>query len=124
MGSKGIFVIRNDEDEKQFEKFLTETGNPTFVITEFVDIERNVACHFFIHPDGKEITWIGSNENLRDPTTGNFSSDSAIIMSEQDHLRDIQLPYVKDVARYYQAHGFWGFAGFDGSDSPGFAGTF
>lgn len=112
MGKKGIFVIRNDEDEENFEAFLTETGNPTFVVTEFVDIERNVACHFFINPNGGEITWFGSNENLRLPS-GEFSSDSVISMSDQDHLREIQLPFVKDVARYFRSHGFWGFCGVD-----------
>jgi ATP-grasp domain len=112
MGSKGIFVIRNDEDEKAFEEFLAETGNPTFVVTEFVDIERNVACHFFIHPTGDEITWIGSNENLRGPD-GAFVSDSTISMADQGHLREIQLPFVKDVAKYFRSHGFWGFCGVD-----------
>jgi ATP-grasp domain len=112
MGSKGIFVIRSDEDEKAFEQFLVETGNPTFIITEYVEIERNVACHFFVHPDGKEITWIGSNENLRDET-GNFSSDSCIKMCDQEYLKDIQLPFVRDVAKYCKSLGFWGFVGVD-----------
>jgi ATP-grasp domain len=112
MGSKGIFVIRNDEDEMAFEKFLVETGNPTFVITEFVEIERNIACHFFVHPESKEITWIGSNENLRDES-GTFSSDSVIKMCDQESLKQLQLPYVMDVAKYFKSHGFWGFAGVD-----------
>lgn len=112
MGSKGIFVIRNDDDEKQFETFLAETGNPTFVVTEFVDIDRNIACHFFIHPNSEEITWIGSNENRR-TKEGTFSSDSTIVISEQDYLRDIQMPFVQDVAKYFRSVGFWGFCGID-----------
>jgi hypothetical protein len=112
MGSKGIFVIRNDEDEKKFEAFLVDSGNPTFVVTEFVEIERNVACHFFIHPNGEEITWIGSNENRR-KEDGSWSTDSTIVMKDQEHLRDIQLPFVQDVAKYFHSLGFWGFCGVD-----------
>ena len=111
MGSKGIFVIQNDEDEAEFNQFLQESGNPTFVITEFVEIERNVACHFFIHPNG-EVTWIGSNENHRN-AEGKFTSDSHLIMKDQDYLREIQLPFVKDVVAYCQSLGFWGFCGID-----------
>jgi len=111
MGSKGIFVIRNDDDEVEFNEFLKESGNPNFVITEFVDIQRNIACHFFIHPSG-EITWIGSNENVLLPN-GEWSTDSTIIMSEQEHLKEIQLPFVQDVARYARQNGFWGFCGCD-----------
>lgn len=112
MGSKGIFVIHNDEDEKEFEAFLQQSGNPTFVITEFVEIERNVACHFFIHPNGEEIIWIGSNENRR-RSDGTWSSDSTIEMKEQASLQEMQLPFVKDVAKYFHSLGFWGFCGVD-----------
>jgi len=42
MGSKGIFIIRNDEDEAEFLQFLVDSGNPTFVVTDFVDIVDNV----------------------------------------------------------------------------------
>lgn len=111
MGSKGIFIIENDEDEQEFYDFLEESGNPNYVITEFVSIQRNVACHFFIHPSG-EITWIGSNENVLLPN-GSWSTDSTIIMSDQEHLKDIQLPFVQDVARYARKNGFWGFCGCD-----------
>jgi hypothetical protein len=111
MGSKGIFVIRNDQDEAEFHAFLAESGNPTFVVTEFVEIARNVACHFFMHPNG-EIVWLGSNENIRNDD-GTFSSDSYLLQEDQDYLREIQLPYVKDVATYCQSLGFWGFCGVD-----------
>lgn len=113
MGSKGIFIIRNDEDEKNFETFLAESGNPTFVVTEFVEIERNVACHFFIHPNGEEIIWIGSNENRRTADGKGWSSDSTIVMSDQALLKEMQLPFVKDVAKYFHSLGFWGFCGVD-----------
>jgi ATP-grasp domain len=112
MAGKGIFIIRNDQDELEFETFIAETGNPTYVVTEFVDIERNVACHFFIHPNRDGITWFGSNENRR-MDDGSWSPDSTIIKQEQEHLRDIQLPFVKDVVSYFQSLGFWGFCGVD-----------
>ncbi|KAL3905413.1 MAG: hypothetical protein SGILL_009688 [Bacillariaceae sp.] len=112
MGSKGIFIIRNDEDEKEFEQFLVESGNPTFVIVDFVDIHRNVACHLFIHPNGEEITWFGSNENLRLPD-GSFSSDSYLIMKDQKSLKHMQLPFVEEVVQYCKSLGFWGFLGID-----------
>ena len=112
MAGKGIFIIRNDEDEREFQKFVEETGNPTFVITEFVNIARNVACHFFIHPNGDGITWFGSNENRR-MEDGSWSPDSTIVISEYDQLRDIQLPFVYDVVKYCQSVGFWGFCGVD-----------
>ena len=111
MGSKGIFVIRNDEDEAEFETFLAESGNPTFVITEYVEIERNAACHFFIHPNG-DVTFLGCNENHR-REDGTFSLDSYLIMGDQAHLKEIQLPFVKDVAQYCNSLGFWGFCGVD-----------
>lgn len=112
MGSKGIFVIRDDEDEKKFQEFLSESGNPSFVVTEFVEIERNVACHFFIQPNGEEIIWIGSNENRR-KEDGSWSSDSTIVMKDQALLQEMQLPYVRDVAKYFQSLGYWGFCGVD-----------
>lgn len=112
MGSKGIFVIHNDEDEKDFEKFLGESGNPTFVVTEFVEIERNIACHFYMHPNGEDIIWIGSNENYRSDD-GEWSSDSIIDMKQQTKLMEMQLPFVKDVAAYFHTLGFWGFCGVD-----------
>ena len=111
MASKGIFVIRDDEDEAEFNAFLKESGNPSFVVTELVEIARNVACHFFIHPNG-EVTWFGSNENRRD-ANGNFTMDSYLIMKDQEHLRQIQLPFVKDIVAYCQSLGFWGFCGID-----------
>jgi ATP-grasp domain len=112
MGSKGIFIIRDDEDEKEFEKFLQESGNPTFVVVDFVDIHRNVACHFFMHPNGEDITWFGSNENLRLPD-GRFSSDSYLIGKDQVSLKRMQLPFVEEVVQYCKSLGFWGFCGVD-----------
>jgi hypothetical protein len=111
MGSKGIFVIKNDEDEAEFHQFLQDSGNPTYVITDFIDIQRNIACHFFIHPNG-DVTWLGSNENKRLPD-GRFSSDSYLITDEQEQMKQMQLPYVEDVANYCQSLGFWGFCGVD-----------
>jgi len=111
MGSKGIFVIRSDEDEQELNQFLSESGHPKFVVTEFVNIKRNVACHFFVHPNG-DITWVGSNENVLLPD-GSWSTDSTIIMSEQEQLKEMQLPYVQDFVQYARQIGFWGFCGCD-----------
>jgi hypothetical protein len=112
MGSKGIFIIQNDEDEAEFEKFLKDSGEPTFVVTDFVDIARNVACHLYMHPNGEEITWFGSNENMRLPD-GSFSSDSYLFMEEQDKLKRMQLPFVEEIVQYCHSLGFWGFLGVD-----------
>jgi ATP-grasp domain len=112
MGSKGIFIIKNDEDEAEFEQFLKDSGNPTYVITDFVDIHRNIACHFFMHPDGKHVTWFGSNENKRKPD-GSFSSDSYLEMKEQKSMKKMQLPFVEEVVQYCESLGFWGFCGID-----------
>jgi hypothetical protein len=111
MGSKGIFIINNDKDEEEFLQFLVDSGNPTFVITNFVDIARNVACHFFMHPNGS-VVWFGSNENHREPD-GSFSSDSYLIWEHQDKLKQIQLPFVEEVVQYCHGLGFWGFCGVD-----------
>lgn len=111
MASKGIFIIRDDNDEEEFQSFLKESGNPTYVVTEYVDIDRNVACHFFIHPTG-EVTWFGSNENYKD-ANGCWSMDTIIFMKDQDTLKDLQLPFVKDVVQYCRSLGFWGFCGVD-----------
>jgi len=112
MGSKGIFIINNDQDDEEFQQFLVESGQPTFVVTDFVDIARNVACHFFMHPNGKSVTWFGSNENHRD-AEGKFSSDSYLIMEDQQKLKDLQLPFVEEVVKYCHGLGFWGFCGID-----------
>jgi hypothetical protein len=112
MASKGIFIIRNDEDEREFEAYLAESGNPSFVVTDLVDIERNAACHFYIHPNGCEVTWFGSNENYR-REDGSWSMDSYLIMKDQEMLKEIKLPYVKDVAEYCLSLGFSGFCGID-----------
>ena len=98
MGSKGIFIIQNDQDEEEFEKFLEDAGHPTFVVTDFVDIYRNVACHLFVHPDGESVTWFGSNENKRLPD-GSFSSDSYLYMDDQEKLKRMQLPFVEEVVQ-------------------------
>ena len=111
MGSKGIFIIENDNDEKDFEEFLKISGNPPFVITDFVDIHRNVACHFFMHPSGS-IIWFGSNENKRLPN-GNFTMDSYLEMKDQDELQKLQAPFVEEVVQYCKTLGFWGFCGID-----------
>jgi len=112
MGSKGIFIIQNDEDEKEFEEFLQVSGNPTFVVTDFVDIKRNIACHFYMHPDGKSVTWFGSNENKRMPD-GSFSTDSYLEMKDQVSMKEMQLPFVEEVVQYCESLGFWGFCGVD-----------
>lgn len=109
--SKGVFIIRDDEDEARFLSFLEESGNQSYVVTEYVEIERNVACHFFIHPGG-DLTFIGSNENIPFGD-GSFSRDSYLMMSEQDELREMQIPYVLDVTRYCLSLGYWGFCGVD-----------
>jgi hypothetical protein len=111
MASKGIFIINNDEDEKEFEDFLLEAGNPSYVVVDFVDISRNVACHFFMHPNGS-IVWFGSNENHREPD-GRFSTDSYLLLEHQDTLKEMQLPFVEEVVRYCRARNFWGFCGID-----------
>jgi len=98
MGSKGIFIIQNDNDEAEFEQFLEDSGHPTFVVTDFVDIHRNVACHLFVHPDGESVTWFGSNENKR-LEDGSFSSDSYLYMDDQDKLKRMQLPFVEEVVQ-------------------------
>lgn len=112
MAGKGIFVIRNNDDEREFQEFIESTGYPTFVVTEFVEIERNIACHFFIHPNNEGITWFGSNENRR-MDDGSWSPDSTIVKGDQEYLREVQLPFVMDVVAYFQSHGFWGFCGVD-----------
>jgi hypothetical protein len=112
MGGKGIFIINNDEDEAEFEQFLVDSGNPTFVVTDFVDIDRNVACHFFMHPNGKDVTWMGSNENIR-MEDGQFSSSSYLFMEDQEQLKKMQLPFVEEVVKYCHSLGFWGFCGID-----------
>lgn len=111
MGSKGIFIIQNDDDEAEFEKFYEESGHPTYVVTGFVDIARNVACHFYMHPNGS-VTWFGSNENHR-LADGSFSSDSYLILEHQDKLKEIQLPFVEEVVQYCHGLGFFGFCGID-----------
>jgi hypothetical protein len=111
MGSKGIFIIRNDQDDAEFQEFLKASGNPTYVVTELVDIHRNVAAHFFIHPSG-EVTFFGSNENHKRPD-GSWSMDSYLNMQDQEVLQEMQLPYVKDVVQYCLSLGFWGHCGVD-----------
>jgi len=111
MGSLGIFVIYNDDDEEKFFQFVRKTGNPTYVVTDFVDIRRNLACHFFMHPSG-DIIWFGSSENLILPD-GKWSSDSTIVVDEQKELQELMAPFVIDVAKFCYSKGFWGFAGID-----------
>ncbi|GKY91393.1 hypothetical protein MPSEU_000111600 [Mayamaea pseudoterrestris] len=111
MASKGIFIIRNDEDEREFEEFLETSGNPPYVVTALVDIDRNVACHCFVHPNG-EVTFFGSNENYK-REDGSWSMDSYLMMRDQALLQEIQLPFVEDVAKYCHSLGYWGFCGVD-----------
>jgi hypothetical protein len=87
------------------------SGNPTYIVTELVHIDRNVACHFFIHPNG-EVIFFGSNENhmLAD---GSWSMDSYLVLEEQKALQKMQLPFVLDVVRYCHSLGFWGYCGVD-----------
>lgn len=119
-GSRGIFVIGSDHDERAFQKFWEEAGHPQFVITELVtDVRRNVANHFFVHPNGHDITVFGSSENYRflDGEQHNaslpFSSDSYWSWSDQEVLGTMQLGLVQEVARYCHSAGFWGFCGVD-----------
>lgn len=111
MGSKGIFIIYDDDDEVEFQQFLVDSGQPTYVVVDFVDIARNVACHFFLHPNGS-IVWFGSNENHRE-ADGKFSSDSYLMMEHQEKLKEMQLPFVEEVVRYCRGLDFWGFIGVD-----------
>jgi hypothetical protein len=108
MGGRDFFVIKNNDDEASFQNFLNRSGNPPFVVTEFIKIARNLGSHFFIHPTGA-ITFLGVNEN-RCKAEGGWSSDSTIVMKEQDALLELFLPYVYDVARYCLSLGFWGAA--------------
>lgn len=111
MGSRGIFVIRDDADEVEFENFWRNANYPEYVITACVDIGRNLACHFFIHPWG-DITWFGSSENEPDGS-GGWSGDSTMRMADQDNLRTLLTPYCLDVAKYCSAQGYWGACGID-----------
>jgi ATP-grasp domain len=111
MGSRGIFVIRDDADEQEFMEFLQETGNPPYVVSEFITIVRNIACHFYIHPNG-EIIWIGSSENVR-LQDGTWSADSTMDKTQQEELQALQLPGARDVADYCLSLGFFGFCGID-----------
>jgi hypothetical protein len=110
MGSKGTFIITNDKEEAEFEQFLLDYGDPPFVVTDFDDIVRKVTCHFFMHPNGKDVTWFGSDENVRN-ADGRFSSDSYLIMKDQDQLKKMQMPFVEEVVQYCHSLGFWGFCG-------------
>jgi hypothetical protein len=112
MGKKGIFVIRDDREEQDFMDVWKKSGEPPYIVTDYVDIARNVACHFFIHPTTNQVTWFGSNENLPNDD-GSWSSDSCLTIPNQKKLRDLQLPFVKDVVRYAKSLGFWGFCGID-----------
>jgi hypothetical protein len=134
MGSLGIFVIKDDSDVAEFEAFVAETGNPEVVTTEFVSITRNLACHFFVHPDGT-VTWFGYSENLpvtevktramsmSDPASSpprysdvgeiKWSSDSTFVFDLQADMQALLSPYALDTARYMLSQGFWGFAGID-----------
>jgi len=113
MGSRGIFVIRNDQDQAECFQVLEETGSPNYVVTDFVEIVRNLAAHFFIHPTTGDVTWFGSSENLLDDD-GNWSSDATLrCQSEQDELRELMAPYVQDVAQYCLSQGYWGACGID-----------
>jgi hypothetical protein len=112
MGSLGIFIIRNDEDEAELHTFLRETGNPDYVVTECVDIDRNMACHFFIHPKTGNITWFGSSENLK-LGNGGWSSDATFFLGEAESTKEMMRPYSQDVAEYLSRYGYWGFCGID-----------
>ena len=65
-----------------------------------------------MHPDGESVTWFGSNENKRDEN-GKFTSDSYLIMDDQEELKKLQLPFVEEVVNYCHGLNFWGFCGVD-----------
>jgi ATP-grasp domain len=111
MGSLGIFVIHNDTDEENFLDFVKSTENPSYVITDFVEIVQNLSCHFFIHPNG-DIIWFGSSENLR-LADGSWSIDSTMEMLRQQELQDLMGPLAKQVVDYSLSRGYWGFCGID-----------
>jgi hypothetical protein len=91
---------------------MEETGYPSFVVTEFVDIERNLAAHFFIHPSG-DMVWFGSSENLLDKD-GIWSADATIHdRKRQEELQELLSPYVQDVVQYCIRRGYWGACGID-----------
>lgn len=121
MGSRGIFVLKNDEDEAEMEQFMEQAGYPPYVLTEWVDISRNLACHFFIHPWG-DFTWFGSSENASDGE-GGWSADATIRVHQQEELQRLLEPYARDVAQYCLQQGYWGACGIDvlfDSDNVGY----
>lgn len=112
MGSRGIFIIRDDADELDCVQCLQETGRPDYVITEFVKIRRSLAAHFFIHPTG-DITWFGTSENMLQ-ADGSCSDDATIWGAEQqEKLQKLMTPYVRDVAQYCLSRGYFGACGID-----------
>jgi ATP-grasp domain len=78
-----------------------------------------VACHYFVHPNGRDITVVGSSENYRllegeqHNASLPFNSDSYWSWSDQELLGTMQLGLVQEVARYCHSAGFWGFCGID-----------
>mmetsp|Transcript_17462 Transcript_17462/g.24485 ORF Transcript_17462/g.24485 Transcript_17462/m.24485 type:complete len:504 (-) Transcript_17462:86-1597(-) len=112
MGSLGIFVIKTDEDERKMAEFLEATGRPDYISSEFVDIQRNLACHFFVDPSG-EVTWFGYSENMKLEFAPHWSSDSTFCIDKQDEMRELLAPYALDTANYMLSLGYWGFAGID-----------
>jgi hypothetical protein len=116
MGSLGIFVINNDNDETDMLSWISKTGNPNYVVTEFIDIKRNLACHFYISPDGN-IVWFGYSENMAVSAPGEipirWSSDSSFEVGKQAEMQALLGPYALDVAKGMLARGFWGLAGID-----------
>jgi hypothetical protein len=103
--SKGTFVIKSQEDEVEFQKYLMESGQSNYIVTEYFQAELAVSGHFFIHPNGSVI-WIGSNEICQGET-------SILTLSAQEYLKDLQLLFCRDVVQYCRSLGYWGCVGMD-----------
>ena len=58
------FIIRNDEDEKVCHRMLMNSGNPSYVICEYIpNIQKTISCHVFIHPKTSEYNSCYHNSN-------------------------------------------------------------
>ncbi|GKY91031.1 hypothetical protein MPSEU_000075900 [Mayamaea pseudoterrestris] len=102
---KGTFVIKSTLDEEKFAQYLVDSGQSSYIVTEYFQAELAVSGHFFIHPNGSVI-WLGSNEICQGET-------SILTLSSQDYLRDLQLLFCRDVVHYCRSLGYWGNVGMD-----------
>lgn len=110
LGSVGIFIIRNDDDEEEWLEFYNTNHKPTFIVVEFLDIVQNLAAHFFVHRNGN-ITWFGYSENVK---VGNdWVSDTTFDWDMQTHLMEFMEPHVRAVANHALTLGFCGAMGID-----------